>query len=100
MYAVGRQVESQPLGLRVQLDYDALIVLEICDRAAGNDRRAGGDRRIVAAQIRWIRRRKQKDSAQLALENLLSRKAQRSASKRQEHINESKQAQAINGCEI
>src|SRR5271156_1913299 len=54
MHAVGRQVKSQPLGLRVQLDYDAVVVLEIRDRAAGNDRRTGGDCRIVASQIRRL----------------------------------------------
>jgi len=35
----------------VQLDYDALLVLQIGDRAAGNDRRAGRDCRIVATEI-------------------------------------------------
>src|SRR5580692_7579050 len=35
----------------MQLDDDALIVLEIGDRAALNDRHAGGDCRIVAAEI-------------------------------------------------
>src|SRR3984893_493925 len=36
----------------MQLDYDALLVLEIGDGAALNDRYAGGDRRIVAGEIR------------------------------------------------
>src|SRR5260370_13011660 len=36
----------------MQLDYDALLVLEIGDGAALNDRHAGGDRRIVAGEIR------------------------------------------------
>src|SRR5258706_13227499 len=36
----------------MQLDYDALLVLEIGDGAALNDRDAGGDRRIVAGEIR------------------------------------------------
>src|SRR6267143_567992 len=36
----------------MQLDYDALLVLEISDGAALNDRQAGGDRRIVAGEIR------------------------------------------------
>src|ERR1700738_150617 len=35
----------------MQLDYDALLVLEIGDGAALNDRHAGGDRRIVAGEI-------------------------------------------------
>src|ERR1700691_4964051 len=34
----------------MQLDYDALFVLEIGDGAALNDRYAGGDRRIVARE--------------------------------------------------
>src|SRR6202049_2337271 len=36
----------------MQLDYDALLVLEIGDGAALNDRHTGGDRRIVAGEIR------------------------------------------------
>src|SRR6202166_3981559 len=36
----------------MQLDYDALLVLEIGDGAALDDRHAGGDRRIVAGEIR------------------------------------------------
>src|SRR5258707_6230897 len=36
----------------MQLDYDALLVLEIGDGAALNDRHAGGDRRIAAGEIR------------------------------------------------
>src|SRR5882724_7457064 len=36
----------------MQLDYDALLVLEIGDGTALNDRHAGGDRRIVASEIR------------------------------------------------
>src|ERR1700730_15044034 len=36
----------------MQLDYDALLVLKIGDGAALNDRHAGGDRRIVAGEIR------------------------------------------------
>src|SRR5580704_15853679 len=36
----------------MQLDYDALLVLEIGDGAALNDRHAGGDRRIVPGEIR------------------------------------------------
>jgi len=52
-HTVGGQIESQAPGLRVQLDDDAiLIVLEIGERAALNDRHAGRDRRIVAAEIR------------------------------------------------
>src|SRR5882762_6978871 len=39
----------------MQLDYDALLVLEIGDGAAFNDRHAGGDRRIVAGEIRRTR---------------------------------------------
>src|SRR6267154_5377848 len=35
----------------MQLDYDALLVLEIGDGAALDDRHAGGDRRIVAGEI-------------------------------------------------
>src|SRR5271156_1191033 len=54
MHSVARQVKSQPLGLGVQLDHDAVVVLEVRDRAAGNDRRTGGDCRIVATQIRWL----------------------------------------------
>ena len=54
MHSVRRQIESQPLGLRVQLNHDAILVLEIGDRPAGDDRGAGGDRRIVAAQIRGL----------------------------------------------
>jgi hypothetical protein len=50
MHSVGRQVESQPTSLRVQLNYDALIVLEVCDRAALNDRQAGDDCRIIAPE--------------------------------------------------
>jgi hypothetical protein len=34
VHTVGRQVESQPTGLRMQLDDDALVVLEIGDRTA------------------------------------------------------------------
>ncbi len=51
MHAVGRQVESQPTGLRMQLDDDALVVLEIRDRTALDDRHAGCNRRIVAAEV-------------------------------------------------
>src|SRR5260370_35911897 len=36
----------------MHLDYDALLVLEIGDGAALNDRHAGGDRRIIAGEIR------------------------------------------------
>src|ERR1700688_2632759 len=36
----------------MQFDYDALLVPEIGDGAALNDRHAGGDRRIVAGEIR------------------------------------------------
>src|ERR1700681_675271 len=36
----------------MQLDYDALLVLEVSDGAALNDRYAGGDRRIIAGEIR------------------------------------------------
>src|SRR5882757_7369507 len=36
----------------MQLDYHALLVLEIGDGAALDDRHAGGDRRIVAGEIR------------------------------------------------
>src|ERR1700692_3819224 len=36
----------------MQLDYDALLVLEVGDGAALNDRHAGGDRGIVAGEIR------------------------------------------------
>src|SRR5260221_12526392 len=36
----------------MQLDYDALLVLEVGEGAALNDRQAGGDRRIVAGEIR------------------------------------------------
>src|SRR6202035_756401 len=35
----------------MQLDYDALLVLEIGDGATLNNRHAGGDRRIVAGEI-------------------------------------------------
>jgi len=35
----------------MQLDYHALLVLEIGDGAALDDRHAGGDRRIVAGEI-------------------------------------------------
>jgi len=36
----------------VHPDYDALLVFEIGDRAASNDRHACGDRRITATEIR------------------------------------------------
>src|SRR6267143_3763812 len=36
----------------MQLDYDALLVLEIGDGAALNDSHAGGDRRIAPGEIR------------------------------------------------
>src|SRR5271156_5213641 len=39
----------------MQLDYDALLVLEISDGATLNDRHAGGDGRIVAGEIRRTR---------------------------------------------
>jgi hypothetical protein len=52
MHTVGRQVESHPTGLRMQLDDDALVVLEIGDRTALDDRDAGCDCRIVAAEVR------------------------------------------------
>src|ERR1700690_448814 len=51
-HTVSRQVESQPAGLRVQLDYDPLVVLEVGDRAALDDRHTSGYRRIVPAQVR------------------------------------------------
>jgi hypothetical protein len=54
VHAVGGEVKSQPTGLRVQLDDDALLVPEIGDRAALNDREAGCDRRIVATEVRRI----------------------------------------------
>src|SRR5580692_8874180 len=38
----------------MQLDDDALLVLEIGDGAALNDRNTGGDRRIAAGKIRRI----------------------------------------------
>jgi hypothetical protein len=43
VHTVGGQVESQPAGLGVQLDDDAIVVLEIGDRAALYNRRAGCD---------------------------------------------------------
>jgi hypothetical protein len=53
VHTVGRQVESQAPGLRVQLDDDAIfIVLEVGEGAALNDRHAGCERRVVATEIR------------------------------------------------
>ena len=52
MHTVGGQVESQSPGLRVQFDNDALVVLEIGDRATLNYRQSGCDCRIIATEIR------------------------------------------------
>ena len=42
VHIVGGQVESQPPGLRVQLDKDAIVVLEIGDPAAAEPHTGGG----------------------------------------------------------
>jgi hypothetical protein len=52
VHTAGRQVESHPTGLRMQLDDNAFVVLEIGDRTALDDRHASCDCRIVAAEIR------------------------------------------------
>jgi hypothetical protein len=52
VHTAGRQVESHSTGLRMQLDDDALVVLEIGDRTAFDDRHAGCDCRILAAEVR------------------------------------------------
>src|ERR1700723_313802 len=54
LHTTGRQVESEPSRLGVQRDHDAVLILEIGDRAALADRDTGGICRIVAAQIRRI----------------------------------------------
>src|ERR1700733_2312605 len=51
VHTVGRQVESQPAGLGMQLDDDAFLVLKIGDRTSLDDRHTGGYRRIVAREI-------------------------------------------------
>ena len=51
VHTVGGQVKSHTAGLRMQLDYDALLILKIGDRAALNDRHAGSYSRKVAIEI-------------------------------------------------
>src|SRR5580704_6543650 len=55
VHTVSGEVESQPAGLGVQLDDDAMVVLEIGDRAALYNRDASRDCCIIAAEIRRTR---------------------------------------------
>ena len=51
MHAVCGQRESQPDGGRVQLDHDAMLVLEIGNRSAAADRGTGRNRYVIAVEI-------------------------------------------------
>src|ERR1700742_2319685 len=51
--AIGGQVEPQSCRLRVQLDHNSLVVLEVGNRTPLDDRDPCGHRGILAAEILW-----------------------------------------------